>query len=436
LSKSTFKQSLQSLSYSEDGQYRYIATDGSNFQDAHAPLRSIQVVQSSFSGNENPAWRDAIKRGADATTAASGISYKGTNSWISITYGHTLITAPGVTPSWYSTEDSETAGYISRNTFPAFLSVPDSVRTDVNNRCIRKFLQQYTSATSSSNLTGRSIKHLKHDLHTLANPMAGIRNEISTYLSKLEKVSKGRGKRSTVTKSIREAYLELTFGLQPFTEDVTDIVLDIGKFRYPSVPISASAHAKFSGSVIRIGFATFYIPAQIFQNIQLTSVYSVRLKGAVNTHADGSGNIGVLQSNRLLPKDWLPTAISILPYAWMANYFTNVSDVIDSWCFPVADLTWGCRTERIDCVSKSADADFVPSSLPEVPQGFVFARAPFCTIYGGSSELTASQFTRGSIQTSDLVAKLQLKIPTQPKQWLNMMAAFAPRISGIVRSLT
>lgn len=383
-------------------------------------------VTNSVSGFKNPKWRDQVAQGLNATTSCTGSLTSGSNNWADCYL--TVYDLQGHLIRWYSLQGIYPCS-------PTFGSGPStSVITDVTNRCIRSFLHQFEQAFSSDNLTGRSIKHLQHDLHSISNPMAGLRAEISSYLSRLEKGVKGIKSKSRLLSEIRAAYLELTFGIQPFTEDVTSILLGIGKQRLPVLPISASATGTDAGSSTQLNsYSGNFAAGGFVQNVKTTSSYSVRYKGAVRTHSGMDGKVGFIQSQRLLPQDWVPTLFSILPYAWMVDYFTNIGDVIDGFCFRWSDLAWGCVTTVTNKYVQYGEIT-APHVLTQWPLSSY--RIGESTFSGGNASFQSKSWTRSPMTSADLIPRLVFTIPTRPKQWLNMMAVFLPRITKLVSLLT
>jgi hypothetical protein len=379
---------------------------------------------STVTGYANPGWRDQVKQGINATTTFIGVKYSGSCTWASYQ-------AQGVLSGFHSIKQEVYGNSIfNYPIYPSTGVVPSSTVTDVTNRCIRKFIQEANQALSSDNLTGRSIKHLSHDLHAITHPMNDLRTKISSYLSTLEKASKGVNKKSkSWLRVIRNEYLQFTFGTAPFVDDITSILVDASHKRFPSVPINASASGRYAvsnGTATWSSLSNFTLG--FFQSqYNVTSVYSVRMKGAIRTNSGMDGKIGLIQSQRLLPQDWLPTAFSILPYAWMVDYFTNIGDIIDGLSFPWSYLAWGCvNTKAVNTVTYS-DPTISFNTNGASPWTGQSAQGN-----GGSAEFRYEQVTRNILTPSDLLPRFELKVPTSPKQWLNMMAVFQPRIAALI----
>lgn len=385
------------------------------------------------SGISNPHWKDQTRLGINATTPMSAVDIIDDRSpWSGYSIGIETINGQLYRKWSYSGWGQPSYGVPIPNVAPA------GIVTDVQNRCIRRFINEVSEAQSSDNLTGRSIKHFKHDVHSTFHPMAGIREKLSSYLTSLEKVPYGKLKSSSLYSTITQAYLEFKFGVEPFVDDITAIVTDMcikDRKRNPSVPVKASAHKTYTGTsspTAITGLTGDMSPFQLSYGKQITSTYYMRLKGAVRTGVNDDGRLGLVQDNKLLPKDWLPTAFSILPYAWMVNYFTNIRDIIDAACFRYSDLVWGCQTTRDSTVYSFGNVYFgLPN--PFFTPSHVFNISSVCT--GGSATIEVRTVSRVAISPASLLPQFTFSIPVTPTPWVNMMAAFSPRIFSLSSKL-
>jgi hypothetical protein len=377
-------------------------------------------------GIRNPRWKDQTRLGANATTPLSGVIINDERTpWSGYSIGTQTLNGQIVRTWDYSGWGQPSYGVPNANVAPA------DVVTDVNNRCIRRFLNEVSEAQSSDNLTGRSIKHFKHDVHSTLHPMAGIREKINRYLTTLEKVPYGKLKGASLYSTITQAYLEFKFGVEPFVDDITAIVTDMcikDRKRNPSVEVKSSAHRAYAGSsapTAITGFTGDMVGFQLTYGRQITSDYSMRLKGAVRTGINDDGRLGLVQDNKLLPKDWLPTAFSIMPYAWMVNYFTNIRDIIDAASLRFSDLVWGCQTNLDRTIYSFSDVYFNLPNPFDNPS-YKFNYASVCS--GGHAVIEVRSVLRTAISPAGLIPSFVFSIPTSTTPWVNMMAAFSPRI--------
>jgi len=393
----------------------------------------IAVGTNSRLGFQNPWWKSQCKNGSNATTPFVGVEYDAGDAFVSA-YSIGTQFNPLQGNREIGRWDYTSSGFIQPNIIASTISVPSNVITDVTNRCIKKFLAECTAAMSSENLTGRSIKHFKHDIHSTLHPMTGIRDKISSYLTSLEKVKYGKLRGPSLLSAISSSYLEFKFGVQPFVTDITDILTDLvikDRKRNPTVPVEATASSTYQGSDqisswINSGYFSAFQPKHY---AVVTASFSVRMKGGIRTNTGMDGRVGFIQDNRLLPEDWAPTIASILPYAWMVSYFTNVRDIIDGISFRTSNLSWGSKNTRaMQIVRYGQVFASNPNPFANPPNVNVFSTV----ISGGSSTSSYKSTQRSSITGPDLVPTIEFTIPSSPTPWLNMMAAFLPRILKVV----
>lgn len=390
---------------------------------------------STLSGFRNPKWRDQIRLGQNATTQMSGVQYSGEPSWSHIWFmGQKQNKTTKAVSGSYNYATWALPGYdlgtwITR-------AAPSDVVTDVTNRCIRRFLDQAESVLSSNNIGIRTAKHFQHDVHTLIHPLTGIRSKINDYLNQLSKAGRSINRRSPGwLRVISESYLEFQFGVSPFVDDISSIVSDLSRNRFPTVPISASATRRYSGTRTTVstgnwGYCTAFNP---YQQVSVTSDYTVRYKGAIRSGSNAEGKVSWFQDERLLPQDWLPSIYSILPYSWMVNYFSNLRDVIDGISFIGSNLAWGCAT-TIDRTSvEYSDVLLLNDSSVFINLLTDFwSSEPILDFSGGHATFERKVVNRSILTPSGLVPRFQFQIPHTITPYVNMMAAFLPRILALV----
>lgn len=396
--------------------------------------------QNVLDGYRNPRWRDQVRLGQSATTPLSGTFFRSKPVYVNIFCDYDVVSVSNPRQTQHETYSFQ--GFITL-TQPQLAAqhATSAVITEATNRCIKKFIAKVNEARSSGNLTGRSLRHLKHDLHSVVSPMPELRRRIVNYLEEVMKLSqRRRPSPRQLLRDIRAAYLQFDFGLRPFSEDLTSVLLDISRKRdFDVIPVQGSGKVRYFGANSALVLSTPVGYAEIFQptwKFSVASEYSVRYKGAVRTGRDASGRVGWFQDNRLLPRDWAPTLVSILPYDWLVNYFVNVNDLVDGLSFVFADLAWANGTTRdvttwtMDNLSLAAHA----TTYWPLPTYKVLNDDE--EVSGGATSYEKKTITRWALTPSDLVPSLTFKVPTRPTQYVNMLAALYPRLAKVIRSLT
>lgn len=387
------------------------------------PLRVIVNLSDSRAGSDLPRWRDIIRNGGNATTNFSGTAFSDDfDSYTTATCDVQTINPSTRKTGYYHYKFD---GGINSNTPPSILAVPSSISADVRNRCIRKFLDSIDSAQSSFE-AGQDLGEYKETVRSIQHPLGPLKDKILSYLSSLEKVKRSRRKPESLAKTLADTYLEYHFGWQPLVNDVASAIADCGRFRFPTIPIRASAKATFS-SVDSVDSNTF-LGVQFLRKVRTTSTYQVRYKGAVRVkNLLPDGRLPILQSLQLTPDKWLPTAWDLLPYSWMADYFINIGEVIRGFSALSSDIAWGCVTTRNRTTSQFAEwVPSWPSFSPFVVQSMVHS------CFGGSGSLWASSVNRSPFTSADLIPSLQFRLPTSKYAFANMGAILIQRSRRLV----
>jgi hypothetical protein len=388
---------------------------------------------SSADGFKNPKWRHQVKTGQNATTRFSGIRYRIPRPFYSVGYSATYQQA-GID----YTESPVSSGYAFLDT-PSPQDPPSDVVTNTTNRCIRKFLDEWRSAQSSIE-AGQDFGEIKATLESLHHPFKSLRDGITTYISKLRKFKgkyKGRYRKTNLDKALADTYLELHFGVGPLGDDIASVINDAARQRPKQKVIKSTAVGHFSGSNVSVAFQTpGYVLTPLTQNKKSSSSYSVRYIGAISTGAVNN-QISVDQSLRLLPRDWAPTAWDLLPWSWMADYFVNIGDIINSLSVRYSDLVWGCITERTQNTIEYSG--ILQGPLPVFGQlGLPITNiknfVPFSD--GGNCVRSVTRVERSSLGYGSLLPKVEFSLPLRLYPILNSLAIFVPRLREKSRDLT
>jgi len=120
-------------------------------------------------------------------------------------------------------------------------------------------------------------------------------------------------------------------------------------------------------------------------------------------------NFGLNVSN------WVPTIWNLIPFSFVADYFSNIGDVVDALSFPSSDLAWFKQNQKVSQIDKVISNGY---SAP-VSSGYDTWEV---TVDPGSQEVAVESFSR-SAYFGALVPFLQLEIPgVSSKKWLNLSA--------------
>lgn len=394
------------------------------------PFIVHQTVQPSASGYKNPNWRFQIAHLQNACTTFSGVDYSDDPApWISLYQEGTYIRqSDGKRVSYVY--QAQQIGSVAV-TAPSMASdPPSSVITDVTNRCIRDFLKAVDSAQSSFE-AGQDLGEWKQTLEAVHHPLNTLRGSILNYFGALKKRrSKYNKNPISLRKVLADTYLEFHFGWQPLVSDVAAAIADIGRFRFPAVPVRGHAKGTYASTTSEVmgGYNSGINHSHSYSE---TSSFECRYKGMLRPRNLGSdGRLSLAQALQLTPDKWLPTAWDLLPYSWMSDYFVNIGNIITGLSAAMSiDLAWGVKTTRHRIERQYSDVR-MPDPFSQFP-GYDLS-FHVNSAYGGACQTWGRRVERTPLIVSDLVPTLQFSVPGTKYPFYNMGAVLLQQAKSLV----
>lgn len=369
-----------------------------------------------FTGQTNPQWKAQIARGENATTPASGVKYDITSPWVT------------AEAEWWNGIDGvssrvdrdEAFGYLPQF-WPTLGSPTQSDIADATNRAIRRFIEK-ANAVRSSVEAGQDFGEYHQTVRSFVRPCESLRQHVLSYFPLLKKVKARYKGVKALRKALTDTYLEWTFGWNPLVSDIADAYVGLTNKGFDLTPISSGAKVIYDGLTNRtlndVGSGLFYIRG----DTRIVSEYSVRMKGMIKSGRI-NGSLPVLQSLQLTPEFWLPTAWDLLPYSFIADYFTNIGDIIRAACFVTSSLSWGVKTVR-NVTNSVTSYSFQPTQFTGV------YNTQFCLASNPKSSIVS--FQRGAIGESDLIPTFRFSLPVSFKPFENIAALMSSNGKGLV----
>jgi hypothetical protein len=376
---------------------------------------------------KNPFWKSQVRKGVNATTQFSWDVATAEPSWYSLQWDRSWNDNQG---RLAASRKGYTTGYASYELTPSGVLPDSSVVTRVTNRCIRRFLDACDEATSSFE-GGQDIGEYKETLESIHRPLHSLSLKLNQYLSALKKVRRGVKGAPAIKKVLADTYLEFRFGWLPLADDVGKLIADAQRYRFPVIPVRGHASEMFSGGDQIVPFGQGGLcPYGLARKLNRNITYSLRYQGAIRSGSDASGRIGLAQSLQLLPHDWLPTAWDLLPYSWIADYFTNVGDIIKSLSFVSSNLVWAKKSSQTR--ERYIYSDIAPSSgFGNPPPGDTLV-TDSCWTSGGAGVVEWTRGSRSALIGSDLMPRFETRIPTSKYPFYNLTALLFSRSTKLL----
>lgn len=380
------------------------------------------IVENSLEKGDNyPDWKYRLKNGLQCTTFMSGTKYSrsetNTSHWASSFAPNPPWNDCAFYP-WLATVEGKTYGL-----WPDYgIGVPDANQqlswTSADNAAKTAFIEKVRSVQTSFN-GGTFLGELNESLRMLASPAKSLRKGFDTYLGALKKERRKvrrlrpRLRLPAARKILAETWLEYSFGWKPLVNDIDDAMKLLADSQITSIesrrPVRASGRDQiFGGSVQRFTGDAGHMDG--FAWWEHSSKKEVRYYGQVDIEhpqpafATHSGNF---------LEDFVPTVWELIPYSFLADYFTNIGDIINAATYLRSKLRWVGRTEyTVDSsrisrtmgqarVASDGVIRFRCSPLRDKYTKVTFSRAPY---------------------TGSLVPTLEFTIPGFGTKWINMAA--------------
>jgi len=284
------------------------------------------ILRHSISGVSNPLYKRAIRDAVNATSNLDAYHYSverhdhyyrqsasGSTAAYGDYVGHRVLgSGAGVFPSPDpSLIDSAVAPSVSR-------------------------LNEYIRGFQNPLYAQQTAGEFKETLHFLVNPLKQSHNLVSSYastLSSIRKKAKGATRRelSKLLKEHANSWLEFRFGILPLISDISTIVKiaedktlvkERGRF------VGKSSSGKTLTLQRGYAYAGFSCGIDEFNQTDILSVIRV---GFITDklHRIGSLTEAAVQDFTNLG-EVIPTLWEITPYSWLADYFVNVQDLLNS----------------------------------------------------------------------------------------------------------
>lgn len=230
--------------------------------------------------------------------------------------------------------------------------------TEADNMAKTRFVQRARAAqTDFQGLT--HLAESREAIRMLRNSTQSMADQTRRYLDDVKRLALGykrpkRGKkrklppdpkRDIERSGIADRYLGYVYGVSPLVGTVKDAAEALAERSLDRISghkyIMASGNSRITSSykkgTVLIANAFLYHPVWTDADVA-TVVYRGMVKASQDTIQEVNRNLGLDLSS------FAPTVWEVIPYSFVADYFTNISDMVDAASFPRATLDWVAKT--------------------------------------------------------------------------------------------
>lgn len=407
-------------------------TDASAIPNGYTSLNLVQAgkVVDTLNGEKNPRWRAQIRDVVSATTPLNGKKYK---FW--------WTQYPSMRASFYNKVNPEkdklhfvysilgvedSGSGIS--TFLPTVAVPTPANvTSANNLAIAKLTDKLNELQSLAKV-GEDLGEIRQTAKALSNPFKPVRDVVLKSFALARKGLRGRRQPIEIAKDLADAHLEFAFGWKPLANSIASSIValqnraSIGLYH----PFHAKGKLAFDGWNTRASeyIQGTFIVAQF--DVQQASEVVVVYQGVWEEKC----KLPEKSVNRVLgltSVDVLPTMWNLIPYSFLADYFTNIGDIVGALNSPWGAVAWCNRTERVE-TKRRVLVSYV-NGLPNSFYGLILQNP-------GIFDASVTTFTR-SVQAARPLPELEFTRlrDITGKQWLNMAALTVSQGAKLALSL-
>lgn len=294
---------------------------------------------------------------------------------------------------------------------------------DVENRALSNFYSNLAAIESRFKglvFTGE----LRESLTMIRHPARALRRAVSEYLSDVKR----RGPRLPRRRRpsfVRETWLEWSFGVKPLISDIDGAI----KAFYASQAV----HPIFE---MARGLAEWHEDSNRTQ-ISYGPAYNSRIKGyrvvtdevivkLYGTYKSSGSGVTNLHKYGFSPWEFVPTIWELIPYSFLADYFTNIGKILESWSYRNLGPRFMSKTYVLERRKELQGLTLVPSPDED---GYKITTTGYPGSFSSYRRLIHREPNVGLP-----IPSLTVKVPGNWTQWCNI-AALTKQLDGTRRAL-
>lgn len=374
-------------------------------------------------GTTNPNWRETIRRGGDATTSfdAEQNSYYPDRGFFCSASVTIVSNTTGIA---LGTQGDTFSGAWMR--FSSIANPSSLNETEANNQALKYFVER-ANETQRSMQGIVTLGELGETLRMIRNPAKALRKGLDRYLdtakSRVDKAVRSKSskpnrssktRKQSIRETLSDTWLENAFGWQPLLSEIDAGAKALAKLNYHVYPpierIGASGR---TGTITEGSGSSFSGGACGWTSRERTTLeVQVRYKGGVKCT---SPNASAVKEFGFTPRDFIPSVWELIPWSFVADYFTNIGDILNGFSYNTASFAWRCKTVRKIATKISIDprAFYVIGDSNDIYNGLFFNP--------GKPVWIRKVISRRK-HVGGLVPDFQFEIPGMGTKWINLAA--------------
>lgn len=301
-----------------------------------------------------PKWRDKIRSGEGASTymrAWKSEPPKVVKGYIENKSYHTTYGSPPVDKYLVSGDLCNNPGFGAQ--------VPSDIEAVYNSALVAIHGKIKKAQTEMSGLVFAG--ELREVLQLIRNPARAIANKTYSYLGDLQKWRKTnrRASKRAYADKLAESWLTYSFGVKPLVSDVEDGARALSRVIHGGIRKRRVSHDWIiSDERVTSPLTKIYVMGRnhfpAWQQEMVNTQARVRWICGLRAAADGPDGMSMVNSSfGLALEDFVPAAWNLLPWSFLADYFTNIGDVLESTFTDTSSVVWSLRQTRLETVRRN-----------------------------------------------------------------------------------
>lgn len=375
-------------------------------------------------GSEDPEWKAKVAANTDATGPLTAERHRFIYRLCSKVTSERR--ASSWDPSW--SEKYTLSGMVATPIVYQY-SAGDfaSVFITADNRALvnlHKDIQKETTAFSGGTFLGE----LRETIKMIRRPAEALRKGFSAYLNDVRdtvkykvRVTNRFNKWKEIQKVLSGLWLEYSYGWKPLVNDIKDLASVFQHDNDDQRRSHARGHGYLEKDFLSNSNPT-YGDGTLVCDVRNTSVFQCRVIYRAGLSFKGAVPFGsfarLVELAGFRWGEFIPTVWNLLPYSFVADYFSNIGDVLQCTATDRANVTWVNRTVIYSNVFTSI-AKLDPS------QGYSYD-LPMVRTGGTDLGYVTSVFTRVERASSSLrYPTIEFRMPAvDSAKWINLAALF------------